>query len=47
VPKNAPDMPPNAAPIAYASSFVFTSGMPIDTAATLVLTQRDPGPAQP
>src|SRR5258708_5023582 len=27
-------MPPNAAPIAYASSFVFTSGMPIDTTAT-------------
>ena len=27
-------MPPNAAPIEYASSFVFTSGMPIDTAAT-------------
>ena len=27
-------MPPNAAPIEYASSFVLTSGMPIDTAAT-------------
>ena len=27
-------MPPNAAPIAYAESFVRTGGMPIETAAT-------------
>ncbi len=27
-------MPPKAAPIAYASSLVLTSGIPIDTAAT-------------
>ena len=33
-PRNAPEMPPNAPPVAYASSFVFTSGTPMLAAAT-------------
>ena len=39
-------MPPNAAPIEYASSFVRTSGIPHRHGRGLVLAQGDPGTAE-
>ena len=40
-------MPPNAAPMEYASSFVFTSGDAHRHGSDLVLAQRHPRPAEP